>query len=462
MVGRGAADNIPVRAALPPANQVTEHQPWLREDMAVAITQPAPLALAWEDYSGDARLAQATAVPAKLQVHRAEGVVGAVKLSLLTTQPMPRKKVKENNQEQEVDDVERSIRFDAAPTIAADQGEATANILVPADLPRIAYDLAIQAELLAADGKSVVASAVTPARRLTTTPPITVELATTTAIEARAGLGETGKLAGKIHRAPGFALPVKVRLEGLPKGTRPTEIEVPADRSDFEFPVALRYGTPPGDLANVKLVAASQVDPKNAEALVRGDELPVAIKVVPGDKPPPEQPRSVFEDQVEFLANLKEGGGQASLIADQKYSGLACIRVTPDQRFNPALPGLGVRIREFPAPGEYRYLRFAWKKQGGQAICLQLNHDGKWGPEGDGKPKFRYHAGSGGECFGASLAVDANLPAEFTVVTRDLFADFGEFTLTGLSLAPVDGEFALFDHIYLGAEPDDFELVKPQ
>jgi hypothetical protein len=46
-------------------------------------------------------------------------------------------------------------------------------------------------------------------------------------------------------------------------------------------------------------------------------------------------------------------------------------------------------------------------------------------------------------------------------VTRDLFADFGEFTLTGLALSPVDGEYALFDHIYLGATPEDFELVKP-
>ena len=60
------------------------------------------------------------------------------------------------------------------------------------------------------------------------------------------------------------------------------------------------------------------------------------------------------------------------------------------------------------------------------------------------------------------MPVDANLPAEFTVVTRDLFADFGEFTLSGIALSTVDGEFALFDHIYLGTKPEDFELVKPK
>ena len=59
------------------------------------------------------------------------------------------------------------------------------------------------------------------------------------------------------------------------------------------------------------------------------------------------------------------------------------------------------------------------------------------------------------------VAVDAAILPGFTVVTRDLFADFGEFTLTGLALSPVDGEYALFDHIYLGTTPEDFELVKP-
>jgi hypothetical protein len=446
---------------IPPQNAVSEYLPWLGEEVGVAVTTPAPVALAWDPFDSDTQLAVGTPLPVKLRVNRSEGVAGAVRLSLLTTQVPPQKKVKENNQEREVDDVDRMLRFEAASTIAAEASEADAKVLVPVDLPRIAYDLAIQAELLSADGKNVLASAVTPARRMIATSPISIELATKDPIEARAGMGETGKLVGKIHRAPGFAQPVTISLTGLPKGSPSPTVEVAADKSEFELPVSLRYGTPAGDLSGVKIVASRQLDPKEAKSTVRSNARPVAIKVVPGDKPPPEQPRVVFEDNVEFLANLTEGGGQASLIADQKYSGLASIRVTPDQKFNPALPGLNVRIREFPAPGEYRYLQFAWKKQGGQAICLQLNHDGKWGPEGDGKPKFRYHAGPGGECFGASVAVDGTLPAEFTVVTRDLFADFGEFTLRGLALSPVDGEFGLWDHLYLGTQPEDFELVKP-
>jgi biopolymer transport protein ExbB len=151
-------------------------------------------------------------------------------------------------------------------------------------------------------------------------------------------------------------------------------------------------------------------------------------------------------------------------VSEDKLSGAASVKVTPEQRYNPALPGLGVKIRQNPAPGEYRYMQFAWKKQGGQRICLQLNHDGQWGPVPSNSPlKFRYDAGpAAGEAYGAAVRVDGNLPGNWVVVTRDLFADFGEFTMTGLALSPMDGDFALFDHIYLGRVPRDFDLAAQQ
>ncbi len=455
------ADPPITRMAAPPVSGAVEHLPWFEDEVAVAVTNPSPLALAWEPFGSETRLSVGTALPIKLSVARAEGTSGSVRLQLLTSQVMPRKKVKVNNQEQEVDDVERSIRLADTPTIAADQNEIEAQVLVPSDLPRLAYDVAIRAELLGADGKQVIQSAVTPARRLLAAAPMSIQLAATDPIEARAGLGDTGKVAGKVVRAAGFDKPVILRVSGLPKGSKPVTFEVPADQSEFEFPLAVRYGAPEGKLDNVRLVATSQLDPKNAKSVVRSQPVPLLLNVVPGEKPPPEQPRAVFEDHVEFLAALTEGGGKASIVADEKYSGLASIKVTPDQRFNPTIPNLSVKIREFPAPGEYRFIRFAWKKHGGEAICLQLSHDGKFGPEGDGKASFRYHAGPAGQCYGASVAVDEALPGEFTVVTRDLFADFGEFTLTGMALSPVDGEHALFDHIYLGTTAEDFTLVKP-
>jgi biopolymer transport protein ExbB len=135
--------------------------------------------------------------------------------------------------------------------------------------------------------------------------------------------------------------------------------------------------------------------------------------------------------------------------------------VTPDQKFVASLPGVRIPIRQNPGPGEYRYVQFTWKKKGGERICLQIGNDGKFGPQVGVPGKFRYDAGAAAEeAFGAAVRVDAALPGEFVLVTRDLYADFGEFTLTGLSLAPIDGEYAAFDHIYVGKRRVDFDLVK--
>jgi hypothetical protein len=174
---------------------------------------------------------------------------------------------------------------------------------------------------------------------------------------------------------------------------------------------------------------------------------------------PAEPPLAVFEDQPEFIANLTQGMGTATLVTDDKLSGAAAVKITPDQRFNPSLPGLGVKIRKDPKTGEYRYIQYAWKKRGGERVCLQLNHDGMWGPNRT-PAKFRYDTGpAAGETFDGALRVADKLPAEWIVVTRDLYADNGEFTLNGIALSAVDGEFALFDHIYLGRTLRDFDLA---
>ncbi len=165
---------------------------------------------------------------------------------------------------------------------------------------------------------------------------------------------------------------------------------------------------------------------------------------------------AVFEDQLDFATDMNEGGGQSTLEYDDVFSGRAAIKVV-GQREKARLPRLGmngVKIRQNPMPGEYRYLQFAWKKVDGQAICFQIAHDGGWGPAGNGK--FRYHAGPGSECWGASILIDSKLPTGWTLVTRDLFQDFGEFNFTGVSLAMMDGKYVLFDRILLGQTPTDF------
>ena len=445
-----------------------KYQPQLLDELGLAIAEAAPIGIAWQPTTDDV-LPLGGKLPAKVQVTRATGVTGNVRLRLVSSQPMPQKKVDQPQQprrrrgrqvpKQTVDDVDRALRLEGTPQFGADQSEPTVNILVPGDLARQPWDVGIVAELLSPDNKSVVATVATPVRRLNTVSPFTIELAGAPKVDGRAGLGETGKFAGKVHRRPGFTGPLTVTLAGLPKELPPPITVVPADKSEFELKVVFPFGSKPGEIANLKLLAVT--DANKADA-ARSNEIAVAVNVVPGEKPPSEQPKEIFDEDEKFVALLTEGGGQATIEPSQKSTGKVSLKVTPDQKFNPALPALNVKIRENPGPGEFRYIRFAWKKQGGEQICLQLNHDGAWGPGGAGREgaKFRYHSGPN-EVYGASLAVGDKLPAEFIVVTRDLFADFGEFNFTGIAFSAVDGEFALFDQVYLGRQMEDFTLIKP-
>ena len=256
-----------------------------------------------------------------------------------------------------------------------------------------------------------------------------------------------------------------LRLEGSPtiaaeKSDATVQVIVPGDLPATDYDLSIR-----GELlaADGKSTLAETYTPVLRIKAIAPPPEKKQVATSPIAKPPsgPDSPLAIFEDQPEIVANLNQGNGQISLVNDDKFSGKAAVKVTPDQRYNPSLPGLAVKIREKPGTGEYRFVSFAWKKKGGTQICFQLNHDGNWGPpDGNLAHKFRYHAGPGPECFGASLAVDPKLPEGWTLVTRDLFADFGEFTLTGIALSPIDGEYALFDHIYLARQAADFEKVK--
>ena len=449
------------RPALPPDNATFQQQPWLRRELAISCGNIAPLLVAWEPPTAETHLTLGGSFSAPVKITRGEGAAGPVRLSLITSQMVPTKKPAKGAKPgaKADEDQDRALRLKEVVTIPADKSDGNAKILVPGDLPRVPYDLALRAELLSADGQNVTATAFTSVRRMTTINPLQLQLVGEAKIDARAGLGPTGKFTGKIVRGDGFSGAVRIALEGLPSGVTASEVEVPSDKTDFEFPVSLTFGAKPGDLAGAKLFAAS-IPANGSPDVVRSNEIAVTLKVVPGEKPATEKPHEIFEDAQQFADQLTEGDGRVSLVTDDVYSGQAALKVEPLQAVNHAIPGMSLKIREKPAAGEYRYIRYAWKKKGGEQLCLQFAHDGQWGPQAGATGKFRYHAGKG-DCFGASILIDEKLPDEWTVVTRDLFADFGEFTLTGLAFSPLDGEYALFDHVYLGRATADFDTVKP-
>ncbi|MBL8793031.1 MAG: hypothetical protein JNM56_03940 [Planctomycetia bacterium] len=148
------------RLALLPETPFSKVQPWVRGELGVAITEPGVIGITWE--AEPAGLPLGGNVPAKVKVFRMADTKGPIRLTLLTNQDVPKGKDKK-------DDLNRAIRLEGMPQLTDEKApEQTSDlkILIPADLPPLTYDLAVRAELIGADKKTVVATAVTPAKRL--------------------------------------------------------------------------------------------------------------------------------------------------------------------------------------------------------------------------------------------------------------------------------------------------------
>jgi len=159
----------------------------------------------------------------------------------------------------------------------------------------------------------------------------------------------------------------------------------------------------------------------------------------------PARRRVLIDENQTFASLLSEGGGEAQFVSTDAHSGRVCLRVTPPQRYSPRIEGWKFAIREQPGPGEYRFLRFAWKTDGGAGVMLELAADGQWPPAR--RPTRRYSAGKNTTGWLAT-EVSAAPPVEWTEQTRDLWADFGDFTLTGIAPTAMGGA-ALFDRVEL-------------
>lgn len=217
----------------------------------------------------------------------------------------------------------------------------------------------------------------------------------------------------------------------------------------------------------------------------------------------------LFEDEAAFAKLLMEGGGEGegelalSIIAP--YKGTSSLKLTGGDRSLARIDNFKYTIAENPRLGEFRFLRFAWKKDGGQLIGLQLGYSGEIGPppdraNDDGKnlavtpesaarqraarqranersrgplrgPRERASDDARGIQFGYQydagndqskepvMRLDRNPPKDWVHNGRDLYGEFGAFDLTGLGFRCPDGKAAYFDHIYLARTQDDFQFM---
>ena len=218
----------------------------------------------------------------------------------------------------------------------------------------------------------------------------------------------------------------------------------------------------PGDAAKSLLLQAVRHATKDLamppkEKLADKDIAALEAWVKEG-APWPETVAVLFEDEEEFLAVFTNGNGRARLVTDDVFAGKAALGMTPLQREAPKIPGWNFEIREVPQPGQFRFLRFAWKKRGGGSVMFELARSGQW-PDAKAA-KGRYVAGPNATGW-AAISVADTAPTAWTVVTVDLWNDLGNCTLTGLAPTCDKGEEAFFDSVILSPDRASLDAYVP-
>jgi len=229
------------------------------------------------------------------------------------------------------------------------------------------------------------------------------------------------------------------RLEVLLDGEVVGQLKIPRDEPG-QAPLAIALPDRDADELDFQLRLQPRRGPVRIvwESLSVADRLPTLVALV--------------EDDIEPLAE-QGGEGSARVGRDDPYTGSACLRLAAAEDASVRLAHLDFPIREKPAVGEFRYLRFAVRMTGRVRACWELQSD-----ELQHHP-LRYDAGVGPPARGEARRVLSSVPPQWVVITRDLFDDFGPFDLTGIELAALGDGQVWLDHVYLARSEEDFDLI---
>lgn len=133
----------------------------------------------------------------------------------------------------------------------------------------------------------------------------------------------------------------------------------------------------------------------------------------------------------------------------EPFSGAGCIEVLPGQVRGFAPQPIAIAAR--PAPGQFRFVRFAWKQSAGDGILVVLRTRKNEG--------FCYYAGVPDPRVPQAIEISPSLPSTWQMVTRDVYADFGPLEIASINLRPFGAGTARFDLLAFAA--DRLQLPEP-
>jgi len=244
-------------------------QPWLAGEMPLALSaaKAADFQIDWNNLPPDAGIVPAGKLNLPVKLTRVDAK-SPVRLTLVTSQFVPLV----NN----LPDVNQSLRAEKPVELATAVNDGVLTMLAPPLLNSPVYDVTVQADLLAADKKTVLATAFAPVRRMAVRLPIVVTLDGPAKIDATAGAPL--KLAGKVERKEGATGDVTVTLVGLPPGVTAAPVVVKAGETAFTLNVVVP-ATTAGEFKDVKLSATVVPDPKLPAVRVKGKDVDVTLVV---------------------------------------------------------------------------------------------------------------------------------------------------------------------------------------
>jgi hypothetical protein len=248
-------------------------QPWLPTEIALATTAKATdFLIDWRDLPADVGLIPAAKLALSVKVTKPAGNT-VVRLTLLTSQLRPLVNG--------VTDPAQSLRLEKPVEMAATATDGDLTVLVPPQPPAPVYDLTVQAELLSADKKTVLAVAFAPVRRMTVRHQIVVRLDGAARIETTldAKTGAMVKVQGKVERREGLTGDIALTLTGLPPGATAAPVTVKADATEFALNIALPANTPPGEISGLKLSGTAAPDAKQPNVRVKSRDVELTLVV---------------------------------------------------------------------------------------------------------------------------------------------------------------------------------------